>query len=156
MALKKSELYSSLWSSCDELRGGIDASQYKDYVLVLLFIKYVSSLCADASHHRLVHERARLTSDCRNSGRLAVSCRRKFALILAKCVSVSDGAAFGRLRGPAGVAFLHLPPRRRGTDPRLSGHHRPAGRLNGAVENATHFLRFMRPLTHRKESLCGS
>jgi type I restriction enzyme M protein len=42
MAIKKSELYSSLWKSCDELRGGMDASQYKDYVLVLLFIKYVS------------------------------------------------------------------------------------------------------------------
>ena len=42
MAIKKSELYGSLWSSCDELRGGMDASQYKDYVLVLLFIKYVS------------------------------------------------------------------------------------------------------------------
>jgi type I restriction enzyme M protein len=42
MALKKSELYSSLWSSCDELRGGMDASQYKDYVLVMLFVKYVS------------------------------------------------------------------------------------------------------------------
>ncbi len=37
MAMKKSELYSSLWKSCDELRGGMDASQYKDYVLVLLF-----------------------------------------------------------------------------------------------------------------------
>ena len=42
MAIKKSELYSSLWSGCDELRGGMDASQYKDYVLVLLFIKYIS------------------------------------------------------------------------------------------------------------------
>jgi type I restriction enzyme M protein len=42
VALKKSELYSSLWQSCDELRGGMDASQYKDYVLVLLFMKYVS------------------------------------------------------------------------------------------------------------------
>ena len=42
MAIKKSELYSSIWQSCDELRGGMDASQYKDYVLVLLFIKYVS------------------------------------------------------------------------------------------------------------------
>jgi type I restriction enzyme M protein len=42
MPIKKSELYSSLWKSCDELRGGMDASQYKDYVLVLLFIKYVS------------------------------------------------------------------------------------------------------------------
>jgi hypothetical protein len=47
MALKKSELYSSLWASCDELRGGMDASQYKDYVLVLLFVKYVSDRYAD-------------------------------------------------------------------------------------------------------------
>lgn len=42
MAIKKSELYSSIWASCDELRGGMDASQYKDYVLTLLFVKYVS------------------------------------------------------------------------------------------------------------------
>jgi len=42
MALKKSELYSSLWASCDELRGGMDASQYKDYVLFMLFIKYIT------------------------------------------------------------------------------------------------------------------
>jgi type I restriction enzyme M protein len=42
MAIKKSELYSSLWASCDELRGGMDASQYKDYVLFMLFIKYIS------------------------------------------------------------------------------------------------------------------
>ena len=42
MAIKKSELYSSLWASCDELRGGMDASQYKDYVLTMLFVKYVS------------------------------------------------------------------------------------------------------------------
>ncbi len=42
MALKKSDLYSSLWKSCDELRGGMDASQYKDYILTLLFVKYVS------------------------------------------------------------------------------------------------------------------
>lgn len=42
MAIKKSDLYSSIWASCDELRGGMDASQYKDYVLVLLFVKYVS------------------------------------------------------------------------------------------------------------------
>jgi len=42
MAIKKSDLYSSIWKSCDELRGGMDASQYKDYVLTMLFIKYVS------------------------------------------------------------------------------------------------------------------
>lgn len=42
MAVRKSALYSSLWSSCDQLRGGMDASQYKDYVLVLLFMKYVT------------------------------------------------------------------------------------------------------------------
>ena len=42
MVVKKSELYSSIWKSCDELRGGMDASQYKDYVLVLLFMRYVT------------------------------------------------------------------------------------------------------------------
>src|SRR3954471_21247309 len=42
MALKKSDLYASIWASCDELRGGMDASQYKDYVLFMLFIKYIS------------------------------------------------------------------------------------------------------------------
>jgi type I restriction enzyme M protein len=47
MAIKKSELYSSLWASCDELRGGMDPSQYKDYVLVLLFVKYVSDKYAN-------------------------------------------------------------------------------------------------------------
>lgn len=47
MPLKKSDLYSSLWASCDELRGGMDASQYKDYVLFMLFIKYISDKYAD-------------------------------------------------------------------------------------------------------------
>ncbi len=47
MAIKKSELYSSLWASCDELRGGMDASQYKDYVLTMLFVKYVSDKYAN-------------------------------------------------------------------------------------------------------------
>jgi len=42
MAVKKSQLYSSIWESCNKLRGGMDSSQYKDYVLVILFIKYVS------------------------------------------------------------------------------------------------------------------
>lgn len=48
MALKKSQLYTSLWQSCDELRGGMDASQYKDYVLFMLFIKYISDKYADS------------------------------------------------------------------------------------------------------------
>ena len=49
MAIKKSDLYSSLWASCDALRGGMDASQYKDYVLFMLFIKYVSDKYADST-----------------------------------------------------------------------------------------------------------
>jgi type I restriction enzyme M protein len=49
LALKKSDLYSSLWRSCDELRGGMDASQYKDYILTLLFVKYVSDQAAAGS-----------------------------------------------------------------------------------------------------------
>jgi type I restriction enzyme M protein len=50
MAIKKSELYSFIWAGCDELRGGMDASQYKDYVLVMLFIKYVSDKYADVPY----------------------------------------------------------------------------------------------------------
>lgn len=50
MPIKKSEVYSSLWKSCDELRGGMDASQYKDYILVLLFVKYVSDRYAGKSN----------------------------------------------------------------------------------------------------------
>src|SRR6476646_3091361 len=53
MVLKKSQLYGSLWKSCDELRGGMDASQYKDYVLVLLFMKYVSDKAASRNGYLL-------------------------------------------------------------------------------------------------------
>ena len=48
MALKKSDLYASIWASCDELRGGMDASQYKDYVLFMLFIKYITDKYGDS------------------------------------------------------------------------------------------------------------
>ena len=50
MAVKKTELYSSLWASCDALRGGMDASQYKDYILTLLFVKYVTDKYIDKKH----------------------------------------------------------------------------------------------------------
>jgi type I restriction enzyme M protein len=66
MALKKSELYSSLWASCDELRGGMDASQYKDYVLVLLFVKYVSGL---ARMNMILHDYA--TADIKQGNTIA-------------------------------------------------------------------------------------
>lgn len=66
MAVKKSELYSSLWASCDELRGSMDASQYKDYVLVMLFMKYVSDkkdplieIPADASFYDMVKHKGK-------------------------------------------------------------------------------------------------
>ncbi len=48
MPLKKSDLYASIWATCDALRGGMDASQYKDYVLFMLFIKYVSDKYANS------------------------------------------------------------------------------------------------------------
>lgn len=54
MAIKKTELYSSLWAGCDELRGGMDASQYKDYVLTLLFMKYVSDKYKDDQYGMII------------------------------------------------------------------------------------------------------
>ena len=74
MALKKSDLYSSLWKSCDELRGGMDASQYKDYILTLLFVKYVSDKAKadpdsliDRARGRLVRRHARRSRATRRS-----------------------------------------------------------------------------------------
>lgn len=54
MAIKKTELYRSLWAGCDELRGGMDASQYKDYVLVILFIKYISDKWAGKKYTPII------------------------------------------------------------------------------------------------------
>ena len=54
MALKKSQIYSSLWTSCDALRGGMDASQYKNYILTLLFMKYVSDKTENDSDSLIV------------------------------------------------------------------------------------------------------
>jgi len=48
-AVKKTDLYRSIWASCDELRGGMDAGQYKDYVLFMLFIKYISDKYAHST-----------------------------------------------------------------------------------------------------------
>lgn len=42
MAVRKSEIYSQIWAACDKLRGGVEPARYKDYILTLLFIKYVS------------------------------------------------------------------------------------------------------------------
>lgn len=44
MAVKKSVLYSKIWDSCNTLRskGGMDATQYKDYVLIVLFMKVIT------------------------------------------------------------------------------------------------------------------
>ena len=48
--MKKSELYSLLWEACNKLRGGVEPARYKDYVLVLLFFKYVSDRYKDKGH----------------------------------------------------------------------------------------------------------
>ncbi len=58
MAIRKSELYSSLWASCDALRGGMDASQYKDYVLVLLFLKTISDKYAGQPYAQFQQSRS--------------------------------------------------------------------------------------------------
>ena len=75
MAIKKSELYASLWAGCDELRGGM-ASQYKDYVLVLLFIKYVSDKYAGVLYVPLI-----IPKGATGSGQTATSKVIKMAVV---------------------------------------------------------------------------
>ncbi len=67
MAIKKSDLYSSIWASCDELRGGMDASQYKGYVLFMLFVKYISDKYGNSDENKGIINGSLLGKD--HSGR---------------------------------------------------------------------------------------
>jgi type I restriction enzyme M protein len=70
MAVKKTELYSTLWKSCDEMRGGIEPSQYKDYILILLFMKYVTDKYRDKKDALLViPENGGFDDMCRQIGK---------------------------------------------------------------------------------------
>ncbi|HEX3696331.1 MAG TPA: type I restriction-modification system subunit M [Polyangia bacterium] len=93
MALKKSELYSSLWSSCDELRGGMDASQYKDYVLVLLFIKYISDKYAGQPYAPITIPRGASFADmvaCKGTPDIGDVINKKILAPLANANKLSD------------------------------------------------------------------
>ena len=67
MAVKKTQLYASLWASCDKLRGGMDSSEYKDYILTLLFMKYVT----DKFKNKGAYEEHTIKIPIRRSGRAA-------------------------------------------------------------------------------------
>jgi type I restriction enzyme M protein len=45
--LTKNEINSIVWKACDTFRGTIDATQYKDYILTMLFLKYVTDVWKD-------------------------------------------------------------------------------------------------------------
>ena len=45
--MDQSQINGIVWKACDSLRGKIDPSQYKDYVLTLLFVKYLSDVWKD-------------------------------------------------------------------------------------------------------------
>jgi type I restriction enzyme M protein len=93
VALKKSELYSSLWSGCDELRGGMDASQYKDYVLVMLFIKYVSDKYAGVAFAPITIPSGSSFADLvalKGTADIGDAINKKIIAPLAKANSLSD------------------------------------------------------------------
>lgn len=93
MAIKKSELYGSLWASCDELRGGMDASQYKDYVLVLLFIKYISDKYAGVPYAPITIPRGASFKDMvalKGKSDIGDQINKKIIAPLAKANKLSD------------------------------------------------------------------
>ena len=81
MAIKKSQLYAKLWQSCNKLRGGIDASQYKDYILTLLFMKYVSYAIKQGMMQQLLTARC----GCLNHGLTRMTRMTRLNVIRAKC-----------------------------------------------------------------------
>src|SRR5690349_4126598 len=51
--VNQDEINAILWKACDTFRGTIDPSEYKNYILVILFVKYVSDVWFD---HREQYE----------------------------------------------------------------------------------------------------
>ena len=45
--ITQSEVNNAAWAGCDTFRGAVDPAQYKDYILVMLFLKYISDLWND-------------------------------------------------------------------------------------------------------------
>ena len=45
--ITQSQVNQTAWAACDAFRGVVDAGQYKDYILVMLFLKYISDLWND-------------------------------------------------------------------------------------------------------------
>ena len=54
LPVSQNEINSILWNACDTFRGSIDASEYKNYLLVMLFVKYVSDVWNE--HYDLLKE----------------------------------------------------------------------------------------------------
>src|SRR5512139_3603528 len=47
LPVSQDEINSILWKACDTFRGTVDPSEYKNYILVMLFLKYVSDVWLD-------------------------------------------------------------------------------------------------------------
>lgn len=45
--IKQSQINNAVWAACDTFRGAVDAANYKDYILVVLFLKYISDVWND-------------------------------------------------------------------------------------------------------------
>lgn len=46
-AINQDEINAILWRACDTFRGTVDPSEYKNYILVMLFVKYISDVMSD-------------------------------------------------------------------------------------------------------------
>lgn len=51
--ITQAEINNTVWKACDTFRGVIDPSQYKDYILTFLFVKYLSDLWKDRYNYHL-------------------------------------------------------------------------------------------------------
>lgn len=75
MTDKLSQVNAIAWAACDTFRGVVDPAQYKDYILVMLFLKYISDLWND--HYVNTRRSTAMTTNASaaSSSASASSCR---------------------------------------------------------------------------------
>lgn len=166
------ELKDTIWKAAEKLRGSLPASQYKDVILGLVFLKYVSDAfderreairaefnaesADDAFIDELIHDPEK--DHGRNVFVVPSAARWKFLAENARCKPAADGEApqsIGQLIDEAMNAVMTANPTLEGTLPRLYNRDTIDQRRLGELIDLLDSARFSRQGAYRARDLMG-